>query len=318
MYVICEKISVHFSTLQFKHRKLKKLKKLTDFYKIFRLFIETFKRTNMSKTIAVMMPANFAKNLAKLIAKAEEDDDIEELITNFVSELKPAKAATRKAKKDPNAPKRGSSGYIFYGKKRRPEIKDEDPGLSFGDITKQIAAEWKELSDKEKKPYLAKAAADKKRYEKEKAAYDSGDEKPQKKSSKKSDVESDDEPSDSEDKPKSKAKGKTTPKSKAKKPTKEESDNEESDDEDKPKSKAKKSAKKEESDNEESDEEPKSKAKKSSKEESDDEEDEKTEEEKVAHQKMTVAQLRELCKKRKIDAAKLKTKQQLIDALDEE
>lgn len=35
---------------------------------------------------------------------------------------------------------------------------------------------WKAMSDKEKEPYVAKAEADKKRYEKEKAAHDGKDE----------------------------------------------------------------------------------------------------------------------------------------------
>ena len=36
---------------------------------------------------------------------------------------------------------------------------------------KKLGEEWKSLNEKEKAPYDAKAAADKKRYEEEKAAY---------------------------------------------------------------------------------------------------------------------------------------------------
>lgn len=43
--------------------------------------------------------------------------------------------------------------------------------LLTGDVGKRLGEEWKALSDKEKTPYEAKAAADKKRYEEEKAAY---------------------------------------------------------------------------------------------------------------------------------------------------
>lgn len=40
-----------------------------------------------------------------------------------------------------------------------------------GEVGKMLGEKWKQLSEKQKAPYEAKAAADKKRYEEEKAAY---------------------------------------------------------------------------------------------------------------------------------------------------
>lgn len=40
-----------------------------------------------------------------------------------------------------------------------------------GEVGKLLGEKWKALTDKQKAPYEAKAAADKKRYEEEKAAY---------------------------------------------------------------------------------------------------------------------------------------------------
>lgn len=40
-----------------------------------------------------------------------------------------------------------------------------------GEVGKLLGEKWKALTDKQKTPYEAKAAADKKRYEEEKAAY---------------------------------------------------------------------------------------------------------------------------------------------------
>lgn len=40
-----------------------------------------------------------------------------------------------------------------------------------GDVGKILGEKWKQLNEKQKAPYEAKAAADKKRYEEEKAAY---------------------------------------------------------------------------------------------------------------------------------------------------
>ena len=48
-----------------------------------------------------------------------------------------------------------------------------------------MSAEWNALSDEKKKPYIAKAEADKKRYEAEKKAYDEKKKAEPKKSAKK-------------------------------------------------------------------------------------------------------------------------------------
>ncbi len=61
--------------------------------------------------------------------------------------------------KDPNAPKRAISAYLYFASERRPELKKENPDMSFGDLTKTIAGEWKELSEKDKMQYNDKAKA---------------------------------------------------------------------------------------------------------------------------------------------------------------
>ncbi|KAJ2975965.1 hypothetical protein NQ176_g5224 [Zarea fungicola] len=80
---------------------------------------------------------------------------------------------TKRAKKDPNAPKRGLSAYMFFANEQRENVREENPGVSFGQVGKILGERWKALSDKQRAPYEAKAATDKKRYEDEKAAYNS-------------------------------------------------------------------------------------------------------------------------------------------------
>ncbi|KAJ9482718.1 hypothetical protein VN97_g10706 [Penicillium thymicola] len=82
----------------------------------------------------------------------------------------PEKRVQRR-KKDPNAPKRGLSAYMFFANDNRDKVREENPGISFGQVGKQLGDKWKALSETDRKPYDAKAAADKKRYEEEKAAY---------------------------------------------------------------------------------------------------------------------------------------------------
>ncbi|RDH20099.1 high mobility group box [Aspergillus niger ATCC 13496] len=72
---------------------------------------------------------------------------------------------------DPNAPKRGLSAYMFFANDNREKVREENPGISFGQVGKMLGERWKALSDTDRRPYEEKAAADKKRYEDEKASY---------------------------------------------------------------------------------------------------------------------------------------------------
>ncbi|KAL4440420.1 hypothetical protein ABPG75_003421 [Micractinium tetrahymenae] len=77
-------------------------------------------------------------------------------------------------RRDPNAPKRPLSAYMFFAADKRKELKESQPDLKLGEIGKATGEAWKGLSDKDKAPYQKKADADKARYEKEKAAYEGG------------------------------------------------------------------------------------------------------------------------------------------------
>ncbi|KAL8660000.1 MAG: hypothetical protein Q9202_006854 [Teloschistes flavicans] len=91
------------------------------------------------------------------------------------------KASTRKTKAkaaetgDPNAPKRGLSAYMFFANDNRESVREENPGISFGQVGKVLGEKWKALNSKQREPYEAKAKADKERYESEKASYNNVD-----------------------------------------------------------------------------------------------------------------------------------------------
>lgn len=82
-----------------------------------------------------------------------------------------AEGKTRK-KKDPNAPKRAMSSYMFFSNERRPTLKEEQPDLPFGDYAKLIGEEWKQMDDADKKPYTDMAEKDKKRAERQGKTYE--------------------------------------------------------------------------------------------------------------------------------------------------
>jgi len=81
------------------------------------------------------------------------------------------KRTTKKKKKDPNAPKRPTSAYFFYAGDVRPGIREENPNMKITEVMSQIGAQWRELSDEDKKPYEEQAAKDRKRYEDEMKVY---------------------------------------------------------------------------------------------------------------------------------------------------
>jgi hypothetical protein len=94
-------------------------------------------------------------------------------LTEIEAQLKASAGGKKHRKvKDPNAPKRARNGYMFYNTDHRARVTKDNPTITGKEIVKLLAKEWKQLSDKEKQPYLDKAQKDSKRYEEEKALYD--------------------------------------------------------------------------------------------------------------------------------------------------
>ncbi|KAJ6476272.1 high mobility group box domain-containing protein [Mycena sanguinolenta] len=90
---------------------------------------------------------------------------------------KAEKPTKSRAKKDPNAPKRALSAYMFFSQDWRERIRAENPDASFGEVGKLLGAKWKELDEEERKPYVDQATQDKVRAEDEKTAYEGGSKK---------------------------------------------------------------------------------------------------------------------------------------------
>ena len=77
----------------------------------------------------------------------------------------------KKAKKDPNAPKRNKSSYMFYTDEMRDQVRKENPDASFSGIGKVLGAGWKKLSSQEKAKFEKMADSDRQRYQKEMEGY---------------------------------------------------------------------------------------------------------------------------------------------------
>lgn len=102
---------------------------------------------------------------------AADQSRYKEEMKNYVPDPNAEAPRKKKRKKDPNAPKRGKSAFMFYSIEKRPKISKKKPELSFTEIAKFIGAEWKNLKPRTKKKYEKLAEADKLRYQQEMEAY---------------------------------------------------------------------------------------------------------------------------------------------------
>ena len=108
--------------------------------------------------------ARYTNEMDGYVAPSEED----------LAAMVPAKKGKKTSDKDPNAPKKGKSAYIFFCSAMRPQVKEElgEEGKSM--IMAELGKRWKELKeDDDRSDELAKytkmATDDKSRYEDEKS-----------------------------------------------------------------------------------------------------------------------------------------------------
>ena len=81
------------------------------------------------------------------------------------------KKAKRKKRRDPDAPKRAVSAYVFFGHSERPKIQEENPDIEFKDVGRKLGERWRNLAAEDKGKFEELAQKDKDRYAKEMAAY---------------------------------------------------------------------------------------------------------------------------------------------------
>lgn len=115
------------------------------------------------------------KNTKQLEALKKRIDSLTQLVNQLNTEIQnfdQNAGKGRKTVKDPNAPKRPSTPWIFYYKEQIQVMKKKNSDMSTKEICSALGAKWKKMSDKQKKKYVDLAANDRERYRKEKEAYE--------------------------------------------------------------------------------------------------------------------------------------------------
>jgi len=103
---------------------------------------------------------------------SDDEDSAEETSKKKPAKRKapPKKAAKQKRgtkrKKDPKAPKRALTPYMFFMKDKRKEFKEKFPEKPFGELSREMSKAWHQMSDDDKKDYLRQTEEDKIRYQK--------------------------------------------------------------------------------------------------------------------------------------------------------
>ena len=124
------------------------------------------------------MPAQvMKKNMMEKIVEAwkegklssdKNEEDIRETLNNILT--KPKSERKRKIK-DPQAPKRAKSAYIYFCQDKRADIVKEHPDLPFGQIARILGQEWKKQKELCIKTWEKMSKKDKERYENEMENY---------------------------------------------------------------------------------------------------------------------------------------------------
>ena len=107
------------------------------------------------------------KNLiTSLCIELGKTDEISNLVEKFLGDRLRIKKL-----KDPTKPTRIRTSYLFFCSKHRPKIiekyKKKGDKIRVGDIQKILGKRWKNLTDKDKVPFIKQQNEDRDRYEKE-------------------------------------------------------------------------------------------------------------------------------------------------------
>ena len=61
---------------------------------------------------------------------------------------------SKRSRKDPSAPKRPMSAFLFYSQHKRKELKDLHPGLKNTDVSRLLGEHWNAAAEEERMPFI--------------------------------------------------------------------------------------------------------------------------------------------------------------------
>jgi hypothetical protein len=76
----------------------------------------------------------------------------------------PWQVPSKRAKKDPSAPKRSMSAFLFFSQGRRSQIKAKNPEMKNTEISKMLGNLWRNCPDDDRRPYVEKEKIERDKY----------------------------------------------------------------------------------------------------------------------------------------------------------
>ena len=124
------------------------------------------KSVKNSKNAVVSAVSDWVLNTLSSSLSKEQVESVRETIESKKNDLHSILYLNTSSKKvkDPNAPKRGKTSYIFFCLEHRDHIKKKNPDMSAKDIIKELGTLWRNTPNDKKQKYVKMAESDKERY----------------------------------------------------------------------------------------------------------------------------------------------------------
>jgi len=94
----------------------------------------------------------------------EAAKDMERFMNEKATYTGPWQLPQKRAKKDPTAPKRNSSAFLLYSKKKRSELRKSNPGMKNTEISGLLGKLWRSMPAEEKRPHVEREKEERQQY----------------------------------------------------------------------------------------------------------------------------------------------------------
>lgn len=118
--------------------------------------------TEISKRSAQMwrnLPAEERAHWDDVAAK-----DKQRYMVEKASYTGPWQVPWKRAKKDPSAPKRPMSAFLYFSQGRRRQIKDANPSLKNTEVSRLLGEMWRNAPEEERRPHIEKEKEEREKY----------------------------------------------------------------------------------------------------------------------------------------------------------